>query len=94
MERSKSTRVQIFGSEYHVKAEADPDYIKTVAAYVDEKMREVAESQSIVSSTKVAILAAINLADEVFQERRKREQAAVEVAAQALELTEPLAREL
>lgn len=94
MERSKSTRVQIFGSEYHVKAEADPDYIKTVAAYVDEKMREVAESQSIVSSTKVAILAAINLADEVFQERRKREQAAVEVAAQALELSEPLAREL
>ena len=94
MERSKSMRVQIFGSEYHVKAEADPDYIKTVAAYVDEKMREVAESQSIVSSTKVAILAAINLADEVFQERRKREQAAVEVAAQALELSEPLAREL
>ena len=94
MERSKSTRVQIFGSEYHVKAEADPDYIKTVAAYVDEKMREVAESQSIVSSTKVAILAAINLADEVFQERRKREQAAIEVAAQALELSEPLAREL
>jgi len=94
MDRSKSTRVQIFGSEYHVRGDADPEYIKTVAEYVDVKMQEVATSQSIVSSTKVAILAAINIADELLQERRKCDQTASDVAARALQLSEALAREL
>ena len=94
MERPKSTRVQIFGSDYHVRAETDPEYIKSVAAYVDAKMREIAETQSLVSSTKVAILTAIHIADELFQERRKREQNMNDVAERALQISEVLAREL
>ena len=94
MDRSKSTRVQIFGSEYHVRGEADPEYVKTVAAYVDAKMHEIATSQSLVSSTKVAILAAIHIADELFQERHKNEQTMNDVAERALQISEVLAREL
>lgn len=94
MERSKSTRVQIFGSDYHVRGDVDPEYIKSVAAYVDAKMQEIATTQSLVSSTKVAILTAIHIADELFQERRKREQTMNDVAERALQISEVLAREL
>jgi len=94
MERSKSTRVQIFGSDYHVRGEVDPDYIRTLAAYVDGKMSEIATDQSLVSSTKVAILTAIHIADELFQERRQREQTVNDVADRALQISEVLARQL
>jgi cell division protein ZapA len=94
MERSKSTRVQIFGSDYHVRGEVDPDYIRTLAAYVDVKMSEIATDQSLVSSTKVAILTAIHIADELFQERRQREQTVNDVADRALQISEVLARQL
>jgi cell division protein ZapA len=94
MERSKSTRVQIFGSEYHVRGDADPDYVKRVAEYVDARMHEIATTQSLVSSTKVAILTAIHIADELFQERRKNEQTMNDVAERALQISEVLAREL
>jgi cell division protein ZapA len=94
MERSKSTRVQIFGSDYHVRGEVDPEYIRTLAAYVDAKMQEIANDQSLVSSTKVAILTAIHITDELFQERRQRELTVNEVAERALQISEPLARQL
>jgi cell division protein ZapA len=94
MERSKSTRVQIFGSDYHVRGEADAEYIRGLAAYVDSKMQEIATEQSLVSSTKVAILTAIHIADELFQERRKLDHSMNEVAERALRLSEPLARHL
>jgi len=94
MERSKSTRVQIFGSDYHVRGDVDPDYIRTLAAYVDGKMSEIATDQSLVSSTKVAILTAIHIADELFQERRQREQTVNDVADRALQISEVLARQL
>ncbi len=94
MDRPKTTRVEIFGSEYHVRADEDPEYVKEIAAYVDGKMREIAERQNLVSSTKVAILAAINLADEALRERRARERTERDVSEKARELSEVLAREL
>lgn len=62
-----SVKVTIYGTDYPVKGEADSDYIQEVAAYVDGKMKEVAESLSVKSTTKVAILAALNITDEFFQ---------------------------
>ncbi len=94
MDRPKSTRVQIFGSEYHVRGDADPEYIRSLAAYVDAKMAEIATDQSLVSSTKVAILTAIHIADELFQERRQREQTVNDVAERALQISDALARQL
>ena len=94
MERSKSTRVQIFGSDYHVRGDADPEYIRGLASYVDGKMQEIATDQSLVSSTKVAILVAIHIADELFQERKKLDESVDEIADRALRISEPLARHL
>ena len=68
-----SVKVTIYGTEYPVRGEADSDYIQEVASYVDGKMKEVAESLSVKSTTKVAILAALNITDELFQLRGSSE---------------------
>ena len=64
-------KVTIYGQEYTIKAPADASYIKNIAEYVDEKMREVQEELSTPQiPAKVAILAAMNISDELFNARR------------------------
>ena len=62
-------RVNIFGSEYTLRADNDNDLVEKIAQYVDEKMREIDRNQTLKSTTRVAILAALNIAEELFQER-------------------------
>ena len=50
--------VNIFGSEYHLISDDDEKYVKKVAQYIDDKMREIDKSQSINSPTRVAVMAA------------------------------------
>ena len=64
-----SVKVTIYGTDYPVRGEADSDYIHEVAEYVDGKMKEVADTLSVKSTTKVAILAALNITDELFRLR-------------------------
>ena len=71
----QSVTVTIYGQEYTLKGEAEPEYVEKVAEFVDRKMREIAGSSTTVSTTKIAILAAINVADELFRERRRRQEA-------------------
>ena len=94
-ENQNVIKVQIFGGEYKIRGEADPEYILEVARYVDSKMREINEKLSVASLGKVAILASLNLADELFKERREREQAFSQIreraAGLALKLEEAMA---
>ena len=69
-----SVKVSIYGTEYPVKGDADPAYIEEVADYVDGKMREVARSLTVKSTTKVAVMAALNITDELFNARRDLEE--------------------
>ncbi|MFQ5751897.1 MAG: cell division protein ZapA [bacterium] len=64
-------KINIYGTEYPIKSgtDADTEYIKKVADYVDKKMREIDQNTQAKSSLKVAILAALNITDELFQER-------------------------
>ena len=71
---TQKIRVNIFGSEYVLKASENQEYIINVAKYVDEKMRLIDKSNSINSKSKVAILAALNIAEELVQERGYREK--------------------
>lgn len=66
-------KLTIYGTEYPIKGDTDVDYIKEVAGYVDKKMHEVERNTSAKSSLKVAILAALNIADELFRERSEKE---------------------
>ena len=70
-EEGNQVQISIFGQEYSVKAPADPEYIQKIAEYVDGKMREVQSGfTSTQSSTRIAILAAMNIADELFNARQ------------------------
>lgn len=71
MEEASVITVSIFGREYKIKGHADKEYIEAMARYVDEKMKELANSSSLPSQDRLAILAALNIADELFQERQK-----------------------
>ena len=68
-------QVQILGQQLSIRGEADQAYILGVAGYVDRKMREITEKLPVASLSKVAILASLNIADELFKERASRDRA-------------------
>ena len=72
MEDKKTLRVNIYGTEYPIRGIADEEYILKVAEYVDAKMREIDQKVAVKSALKVAILAALNVTDELFRERLER----------------------
>lgn len=71
-----STSVEIFGQSYNVRGEGDPNYLAELARFVDTRMREVAAQVATVDPMKIAILAALNIADEFSRYRKQREDAA------------------
>ena len=89
-------KINIYGTEYPIKsdAETDSEYILKVAAYVDKKMREIDQSTQSKSSLKVAILAALNITDELFQERVKDSTSTPEIGNRIKELTDVLEQAL
>jgi len=90
-EKANLVQVEIFGQTYSVRAAADADYIHDLAAFVDRKMREVAQEAATVDATKIAILAALNIADDFYQYRvRLSEGDPGHVAKRATRLVERL----
>ena len=71
-----STNVEIFGQTYLVRGEGDPNYLLELARFVDSRMRDVAAQVATVDPAKIAILAALNIADEFSRYRRQRQQSA------------------
>ena len=63
------TTIHVFGHEYTVRGVEDPEYVRRVASYVDRRMREIARGSGQVSSIRIAVLAALNITDELFRER-------------------------
>jgi len=63
--------VQIFGEEYPISSEGDVDEVQRIAAYVDQKMQEIAQKHSEhsvrLSTARVAVLAAMEITVELFQ---------------------------
>ncbi len=59
--------VQIHGLPYPIRSTLDPEYVMRLAAYVDDRIRVVAESAAAGDSLRLAVLAALNIADELFR---------------------------
>ena len=78
--------VVIQGLRYPVRSTLDPAYVAELAAYVDEKMRLASEANDTTDFLRVAVLAALNLADEVFRHRLEREDRSAVLASRAGEL--------
>ncbi len=68
-------KVQIFNQTYPISTEnEDLEYVKQVAEYLDRKMREAAATVGHRAPLDIAILAALNVADEVLSERGKKDE--------------------
>jgi cell division protein ZapA len=67
-----SVRVEIFDQAYNLRG-SDPEYILKLAEYVDSKMRAVAEATNTIDTVRLAVLAALNIADEYHLLKRKQD---------------------
>jgi cell division protein ZapA len=86
----QSVRVNIWGIEYALKSESEPQYIEDLANYVDQKMRKLGEGSANKSQVKIAVLTALNIADELFRLKRKYEKLISDIESTSEEITENL----
>jgi cell division protein ZapA len=67
MSDTRVVHVEVHGQRYPIRSNLDPQYVAELAAYVDEKMRLAAKETPAGDTLKVAVLAALNIADEFFR---------------------------
>lgn len=82
--------VEIYGQQYTIKGEADDQYVKKLAAFVDEHMRQVGKGMKTATLSKLAVLAAINIAHELFQAERLRQKEEADVERRVLSLLDTI----
>jgi cell division protein ZapA len=78
--------IEIHGHRYPVRSSLDPEYVLRLAAYVDERVRAAADSTPGGDSLRVAVLAALNIADELFRAREANQSLDGRLAERASEL--------
>jgi len=87
-------RDAIFGAVYNVRGTDDSGYLQGLADLVDRHMREVAQQVSTADTARIAILAALNIADELFRIQQRQEGERVEIREKMEALTAELSRAL
>jgi cell division protein ZapA len=91
---STTTEVRIYGASYQVRGSDENGYLQELADLVDGKMREVAKHLASADTAKVAILAALNLADELSRAMKQQDGEQGEIKEKAAELAAELSRAL
>ena len=89
---SPTIRVEIYNQTYNIRSDGDTEYIIQLAEFVDSRMREISSGTLTVDSLKVAILAALHVADELHRLKHMHEQADSQLAARSSECAEMLDR--
>jgi cell division protein ZapA len=92
-EASSNLVVDIYDQIYHLRG-PDPKYLEQLSALVDAKMRAVAKHGTTVDSLRVAVLAALNIADELVTLRQQRDSLSGNIASNIKSRTETLAEML
>ena len=87
--QNSSVRVEIFDQAYNLRG-SDPEYISKLAEYVDAKMRAVAEATNTIDTVRLAVLAALNIADEYHLLKRTKDGGATEYQKRAHLLADAL----
>lgn len=85
----KTIQIQIAGVDYCLKSERDPEEVKAIARYVDERITELSSSTHVKSQTKIAVLVALNIAEELFGMKQQYRN-----TVEKLERYEALSKEL
>ena len=89
----RSVTVQIAGARYALKTEEDDRWVKSVAAFVDGKMRDVQKHSRTVDTQAVAVLTALQIAEELFNERRQSSELRKKIREKSQSLLDALTRE-
>ena len=66
----RTTSVHILGHEYKIRSTEDGAFVREVALYVDELMHQISSKMTTGTTAQIAVLAALNIAEELFRERR------------------------
>jgi cell division protein ZapA len=72
-EKRSSVKVTIVGQELTIRSDASPEHTRQVAAYVDRTIRSIMSSGAVVESSRAAVLAALQITDELFRARATQE---------------------
>lgn len=89
VDESGSVQVQIYDENYHLCG-SEPDYIERLAAMVDAKIRAVAQHTATIDSQRLAVLAALNFADDYLQMKQQYEAREQETTNRASSLEHAL----
>ena len=89
MMKTKVVKVNILGQDYVVRSAAGQKYLEQVASYVDEKMEEIKASGIDDSQQlRIAILAAMNITDELFTYKKEKKKFVDKIEAKTIAITE------
>ncbi len=94
MSEGRVITVEIHGQRYPIRSSLDHDYVLRLAAYVDEKIKAAADTTPTGDSLRLAVLAALNVADELFRVREATRAKDSQIAERAGELERILDRVL
>jgi cell division protein ZapA len=89
---SRVVTVEIHGQRYPIRSSLDHEYVATLAGYVSEKMGAAADTTPTGDSLRLAVLAALNIADELFRSRANDRARDGELTARAGEIERILDR--
>jgi cell division protein ZapA len=79
-QRRESVTVSIAGEEHTIRSNAEPEYTTRCAAHVDQRIHEIKKQVGLLEGHKVAILAALSIADELFQALDTQERGGAQMA--------------
>ncbi len=88
-----SVTVQIAGARYALKTDEDERWVRSVAALVDERMRELQKKARTPDTQAVAVLTALQIAEELFRERRQASELRRTIREKSQSLLDWLTRE-
>ena len=88
--KERLVEIKVFGQTYTVKTDVEEAHIQKVAQYVNEKMEEILKKTRSVSTLNVAILTALNIADDLMEERELRKALLREVEIKSKNLVEKI----
>lgn len=89
----RSVSVQIAGVRYSLKTDEDERWVKSIAAFIDGKMRDVQKGTRTVDTQAVAVLTALQVAEELFAERRDTRELRKNIREKSQTLLDYLERE-
>ena len=94
MSEGRVLSVEIHGQRYPIRSSLDAEYVLRLAAYVDQKIAAAADSTPSGDSLRLAVLAALNIADDLFRMREANRARDSQIAERASELEQLVDRVL